>query len=218
MTMLHYGTGPGVGTGGMLHWDGAAGGLCGLPRTGQTTTSPTANYAVGDDGYYQCGLPKAASGAVDNRVGTSTSATRFVDNGDGTITDNMTGLMWVADPATDIGSPFDAAFGDWPTAMAAVATLNGAGGFATYTDWRPPNLHEMESLHDAGQNTPALPTEITLPNEIFWTSTTLDGDSIKAYGVTFAGLNGNFGLAAAVKNAPSGYLVPVRGGIINQNG
>lgn len=54
-----------------------------LPRTGQTTTSPTANYAEGDDGWFQAGNPRA---------------TRFIDNGNGTISDRATGLQWVKQP------------------------------------------------------------------------------------------------------------------------
>jgi hypothetical protein len=49
-----------------------------LPKTGQTTS-----YADYDDGYYKVGNP------VDPR---------FTDNGDGTISDNATGLMWVKQP------------------------------------------------------------------------------------------------------------------------
>lgn len=45
-----------------------------LPKTGQTT-----NYATGDDG--------------DLEKGTSWPSPRFIDNSDGTITDNLTGLI-----------------------------------------------------------------------------------------------------------------------------
>ena len=50
-----------------------------VPVTGQTTS-----YTTYDDGYYQTG---------------SVSAPRFVNNGNGTITDKVTGLMWIQDPA-----------------------------------------------------------------------------------------------------------------------
>jgi hypothetical protein len=49
-----------------------------LPKTGQTTS-----YQSGDDGAYQKG---------------SASNPEFVDNGDGTISDKITGLMWVKTP------------------------------------------------------------------------------------------------------------------------
>ncbi len=48
----------------------------GVLKTGQTTT-----FATGDDGDYQAGVP------VPNP--------RFTDNGDGTVTDNLTGLTWL---------------------------------------------------------------------------------------------------------------------------
>ena len=55
----------------------------GLPPTGQTT-----KYVDGDDGDIQAGYAPAE---------------RLTDNGDGTITDNATGLMWVKD--MQLGTP-----------------------------------------------------------------------------------------------------------------
>ena len=49
-----------------------------LPKTGQTTS-----YQDGDDGFYEKG---------------SASTPQYVDNGDGTISDRVTGLMWVKRP------------------------------------------------------------------------------------------------------------------------
>jgi len=54
-----------------------------LPQTGQTRSYPTGGAADRDDGHYQAGNPVSP---------------RFVNNGDGTITDNATGLMWVQRP------------------------------------------------------------------------------------------------------------------------
>ena len=52
-----------------------------LWQTGQTTSIVT-----GDDGYYEKGV--------------SWPVPRFVDNGNGTITDNLTGLIWQKAPDT----------------------------------------------------------------------------------------------------------------------
>ena len=49
-----------------------------LPQTGQTTS-----YGPGDDGAIQAGL--------------AWPSPRFKDNADGTLTDNLTGLMWMKD-------------------------------------------------------------------------------------------------------------------------
>lgn len=60
----------------------------------------------------------------------------FVDNGDGTITDQATGLMW-AQADSGIGL-------DWENALAYAET----NGLAGHTDWRLPNAKELQSLLD----------------------------------------------------------------------
>ncbi|GAB4372730.1 MAG: hypothetical protein Kow0042_16210 [Calditrichia bacterium] len=57
----------------------------------------------------------------------------FADNGNGTITDQASGLMW---SQADFG-PFD-----WPTALRFADTSNYAG----YSDWRLPNVKELQSI------------------------------------------------------------------------
>ena len=83
-------------------------------------------------------------------------ATRsFTDNGDGTITDNTTGLMW--EKQSDDGSIHDKDNTyTWANAFASkVATLNGGAGFAGYTDWRVPNRNESLTLTNVGAYNPA---------------------------------------------------------------
>lgn len=63
-------------------------------------------------------------------------ANDFVDNGDGTITDRATGLMWAA--ADSVGPV------SWEAALAA-----GEGStLAGHADWRLPNAKELQSLVD----------------------------------------------------------------------
>lgn len=80
-----------------------------LPKTGQSTS-----YADYDDGYYEKGNPVLP---------------RFVDNGDNTITDRATNLMWVKDPKAMYGAL--AWEGAWAVASAYhvgdVLDLSGAG-------------------------------------------------------------------------------------------
>lgn len=57
----------------------------------------------------------------------------YTDNGDGTITDNVTGLMWVKERGDRI---------TWATAVAG-ASQNKTGN---YSDWRMPTIKELYSL------------------------------------------------------------------------
>jgi Protein of unknown function (DUF1566) len=94
-------------------------------RTGGAiiVTGQRFSFQTGDDGYYQKGI------AYD-----------YVDNGDGTITDNATGLMWAKDGlglGCNNGNPMT-----WSNAITWAEELV----FPTYSDWRIPNIHEMYSL------------------------------------------------------------------------
>jgi len=63
----------------------------------------------------------------------------FVDNQDGTITDRATGLMW---------SQGDSGEGlDWEDALAFVEQKNSASHLG-YSDWRLPNVKELQSIVD----------------------------------------------------------------------
>ena len=65
----------------------------------------------------------------------SSNQLAYVDNGDGTITDLNTGLMWIQDP------------GDKMTYYDAIASANSYS-FAGYNDWRVPTIKELYSLMD----------------------------------------------------------------------
>lgn len=61
---------------------------------------------------------------------------RFSNNGDGTVTDAKTGLMWAAH---DNGIPIH-----WLDALAYCQKYSGGG----YSDWRLPTLTELANLFD----------------------------------------------------------------------
>ena len=67
----------------------------------------------------------------------------FSDNGDGTVTDAATGLMWSQE---DNGEGLD-----WGEALAWVASAN-ASAYLGYDDWRLPNAKELQSLLDYGRS------------------------------------------------------------------
>ena len=86
------------------------------------------------------------------------------DNGDGTVRDQATGLMW---SKADSGSGMD-----WQAALAWVQARNREA-YLGYSDWRLPNAKELQSLVDytrapAVTNTPAI-------DPIFQTSRLTDG-------------------------------------------
>ncbi|MDY7079810.1 MAG: DUF1566 domain-containing protein, partial [Chloroflexota bacterium] len=63
----------------------------------------------------------------------------FTDNGDGTITDGATNLMWMqGDNGTGL---------NWEEALAYVETQNAAN-YLGYSDWRLPNVKELQSILD----------------------------------------------------------------------
>lgn len=64
---------------------------------------------------------------------------RFIDNTDGTVTDSLTGLMWVRSP--------DSVTRTWQQALDYVKSLRLCG----YADWRLPNINELERLVNAEQ-------------------------------------------------------------------
>jgi hypothetical protein len=69
----------------------------------------------------------------------------LIDNGDGTVTDSETGLMWQQLSA-------DAGTMTWQEALAYCEELSLAG----YTDWRLPNLNELISIVDFSASRPSI--------------------------------------------------------------
>ncbi len=161
-------------------------------------------YAAGDDGTLQKGVPL--------------NFPRFVDNGNGTVTDTMTGLTWLKEA--------DCIRQDWSSALAVVNTL--ASGQCGLTDgsivgsWRMPNRNEMQSLSDRIETNHAdffnatytfpdgskfIPPVFTnfVGSQPYWTSTT-DAASIDEAWTVFSC---DFGVYDTPK-AESGFTLAVR--------
>ena len=192
---------------------------CGVPapveKTGQTTS-----YATGDDG--------------DLEKGVAWPNPRFTDNGNDTVTDNLTGLMWLKhanciaaqypdfDNDETIGASGDGGV-TWQHATDFIAGINeetypdcGAG----YTDWRVPNMRELASLIHYGVWDPTLPNTagtgqwsegdpftLVMPIHYRWSSTMNSSATGLVWGVYM-----HSGFVSTEPNFDLHYVWPVRDG------
>ncbi len=124
-----------------------------LPKTGQTLT-----VSEGDDGYLE--------------MGRAWPSPRFFDNGDGTVTDKLTGLIWLKD-ANCKGAQ------SWTDAIDKANSLANGGCSLTdgskAGDWRLPNVIELASLVDISNDNPCLPSGhpfTSTQSDRYWSSTT----------------------------------------------
>jgi len=171
-----------------------------VEKTGQTTS-----YATGDDG--------------DLEKGIAWPSPRFTDNGNGTVTDNLTGLIWLKNAnCTDTVGGVDKSGGTLTWANALTWSNNLANGDCGLTDsssagdWRLPNIRELSSLTDFSQSVPALPSDhpftgVQTSNSEYWSSTTAKYTNDNAWYVYM--FNGRLGDVA--KTFPH-YVWPVRRG------
>ncbi len=99
-------------------------------------------YYIVDTGQLQCynnsgpmSAPSSGQAFFGQDAQHAGNQPQYVDNGDGTISDPVTGLMWVKDRGSKMS---------WELAAAGAASC-AVGG---YTDWRMPTIKELYSLID----------------------------------------------------------------------
>ncbi len=107
----------------------------------------------------------------------STPTERFADNGDGTITDTQSGLMWMrcALGQTWTGSSCrgDPSALTWMSAQDAAKSLNTGGGYASHADWRMPHIPELAMIIERQCDNPRVNLKLfpDTPASWFWTAT-----------------------------------------------
>ncbi len=126
-----------------------------IPKTGQTTCFDTAGSTISCAGTGQDG---------ELQTGVAWPNPRFSDNGDQSVTDNLTGLVWTKD--ANLRQTRDPSFGatldvagipmnvvtviTWQQALDYIKKLN-TENYLGNNDWRLPNINELDSLVNKGQ-------------------------------------------------------------------
>ena len=180
-------------------------------RTGQTSIIPLDVTGIaGADGKLQKGV--------------TWPSPRFTDNTNGTVTDNLTGLIWLK--AANYKSTAGAAgAATWTEALTFCNTLKsgqcGLTDGSTEGQWRLPNYFELVSLLDLAYFDPALSNDAGIGKWVsgagssftgvqsgyYWSSTTSAGSTGFAWYVALGG-----GLVNGDVKTSTYYVWPVRGG------
>jgi len=128
---------------------------------------------------------------------------RFVDNGDGTVTDRHTRLMWPKGMNYQADNARRADRQLVGNLIANVAEMNMGG----HTDWRLPTIHELLSLGRFDDWDASFPYEVLEPdnNAYYFSSTLRRNDPSYPWSVQFQSGGSN-----RVVLANSGYILPVR--------
>jgi hypothetical protein len=134
---------------------GHAAGVIALPKTGQTRCYDTAGSEIACAGTGQDG---------DIQAGAAWPDPRFTVSGD-CVTDNLTGLVWPKNGNL-------AGQMDWNDAIDYANNLT----LCDYSDWRLPNVNELQSLVNAGEpdNSAWLMSKgfTNVQSDVYWSSTT----------------------------------------------
>lgn len=166
-----------------------------LPATGQT------NCWQHDGGVLITCSGTGQDG--DTRAGVVLPSPRFADNGDATVTDNLTGLVWTKESYLKSAK--------WQDALDYIKQLNSEK-FLGWNDWRLPNIIELESLIDLQFQQPAITSPHPFTVDIFageyWSSTTSEGPTSARSVKLFDGIVGVSSKSAILS------VWPVRAGYV----
>jgi Protein of unknown function (DUF1566)/Putative binding domain, N-terminal len=180
----------------------------GLPDTGQTNCYDLQMFVI------PCPAPGQAM-AQDGSY--SMNPLSYTDNGNGTVTDNNTGLMWQKD---DDGVNYNwyQASGTYDDALNS-DSRNVCGELRTggYSDWRLPTRRELVSIVNYGVAAPSVDTKYfptTKSNAMYYWSSDVDASAYTTPGIFYAAWGVEFyvGTDSWLKMGLPGYVRCVRGG------
>ena len=177
----------------------SSGGEVNLPKTGQKTCYDESGNVIdcantGQDGDIQAGVEWPSP--------------RFEDNGNGTITDHLTGLIWLKN--ANCGGTMN-----WHDALTYSNNLAsdscGLTDGSVAGDWRLPNIIELESLVNAEKSNPAVwlnTQEFTnVQSSYYWSASTC-----ASFASSTLGVNMSYGSVYGYDKSYNYYVWPVRGG------
>src|SRR5208337_3758010 len=130
---------------------------------------------------------------------------RFTDNGDGTVTDNLTRLMWTKNANLAGQLP-------WGRPKDYLASMNTGLGTYGHNDWRLPNRKELRGQLNYWKSRSSLPETYPYSNvqsDWYWSSTfhSFLSSLIWVFGPLGAVVNLAIGVFYGLKG---GYVWPVR--------
>lgn len=148
------------------------------------------------------GVKKFHARAVRDVITPSVLADPYTVNGDGTVTDNLTQLVWQQLPNSTALT--------WEQALVYAEELN----FAGQTDWRLPNIKELQSLSDYSIANPSVNSVFfsAIGVHNYWSSTTLKPNSTNPasawywstqFGITTYDLKSNLNYVLCVRGNPA---------------
>ncbi len=179
-------------------------------RTGQITCYDSAGAVTTCAGTGQDGA---------HLKGVAWPSPRFTDNGNGTVSDNLTSLVWLKNAnCTDTFAGVSKTNGylTWANALSWVNSLADGGSndcglsdSSTAGQWRLPNLNELESLMSLEASAPALNSGHPFANLVasnYWSSTTYVVNTGFAWNASLSSGMVSFGAKTS-----TGYVLAVRG-------
>ena len=134
--------------------------------------------------------------AVRNVTTPTTITNHFTDNGNGTITDNLTQLVWQKTPNPNVVT--------WEQALTYAEGLT----IGTTSDWRLPNIKELQSINNELTTNPSvfLPYFSNVGVHNYWSSTSLPNQTTKSWY-----WNTQFGITTYDVKTNSNYVLCVSG-------